>query len=658
MRSLCFPPIHSNSFTSLRVTIMSCETAGNHIVIDLTNGRVKKMEADSRYAYDYLGGRGIATRLFWERVSPETPAFSTQNHLVFVAGLLTGSAAPSANRTTVVTRSPQTGLLTYSTVGGFWGPELKQAGYDALVFSGKSPEPVYVWISDHRIELRDASHLWGRDTRETQRIVRRELDCKHLQLLCIGPAGENRSHLASVEHSIGSGASRAGVGAVMGDKRLKAIAVFGSGDIGVARPDEFQTLCRDIIRKAGPLIESNRKWATDAAPASVREGVYGNFDRRLPFDRSDGYFVDFEVRHKERTVSCYNCSAGCRTAIRLADGSYSFGKCQAYFAFVFASRIQDLAFSMQCFHRCERYGLDVVSTARTVAFVIDLFQNGILTTADTGGLVLGWQQAEMVLALIDSIARREGIGDLLADGVHAAAARIGRGAETRSVCLKKLEALPLHMDQPYMALRCAITDKPDPTRSESYFVSEALNASREWKTAFLKSGNFGYPRALEDLFLQDVNDPDQDYERIVPFTACDMDKNTLTDCTGLCSFWTVYETCNPISPADHLRLIACATGRHMDETEAFTIASRIGALTRAFNVMTGIRRPDDTVPSRYFQTDPAVGRSGLERRRFDRMIDAYYRLRGWNSQGIPTAVTLDALGLPDVRAALEQRDIL
>jgi len=227
--------------------------AVTELEVDLSKGKIEKREGDHQLYETYLGGRGSITRMFWDRVPPETEAFSPENLLIFGVGLLTGTLAPGANRTAIVTLSPQTDLLTYSMLGGYWGAELKQAGYDTLTLAGRSSTPVYLWIDDDQIEIRGAHHLWGKDVRETQTLIRKELDRDKAQNLSIGPAGEHKVYVASIEHSLGSGISRAGVGAVMGDKNLKAIVVYGTKDTSVAKPTEFNEVCGYVLSKTGRL---------------------------------------------------------------------------------------------------------------------------------------------------------------------------------------------------------------------------------------------------------------------------------------------------------------------------------------------------------------------------------------------------------------------
>ena len=314
--------------------------AGIELEIDLSQGKIEKRDNDPQLYENYLGGRGTITKMFWDRVSPEIEPFSPDNLLIFGVGLLTGTTAPGVNRTAILTRSPQTNLLTYSMLGGFWGAEFKHAGYDTLIISGKAPAPVYVCINDENVEIRDANHLWGKDVRESQKIIRQELNKDKAQILCIGPAGEHKVYVATIEQGFGSGVSRAGAGAIMGDKNLKAIAVTGTKDLSIAEPSEFNEVCEYILKKTGRIKKYWDDWAYETGKWLLDKGFYGNFDKFMPIKDSSQFLEAFVEKFKTRVTTCYNCGVGCKSVVSLPDGSYSFLKCQIWFNFLLACKIQ------------------------------------------------------------------------------------------------------------------------------------------------------------------------------------------------------------------------------------------------------------------------------------------------------------------------------
>jgi len=325
---------------------------------------------------------------------------------------------------------------------------------------------------------------------------------------------------------------------------------------------------------------------------------------------------------------------------------------------MFAIKICDIHFSVRCFKLCENYGLDVISTAYLTGFAIDLYQKGIITQADTGGLELKWQDRETPFRMIEKIAKREDIGDILANGVVEASKIIGKGAQEYAYHIKKLEPIPYTID-PYSSLLSSVGDKPDQTRSEGFIASEGLECySTEWRRKYVKDGYFSYPEALKTDFENEYEGRDYDYEKIVPFASYDMDKNSLADCTGVCIFWTGFWQYNPIMVEDHLRLIEYTAGIQMDEEKAMNAAKRTGIMTRAYNAMTGISRKDDTIHQRFFEKPSDTEEPIIDRNKFDEMISRFYKLRAWNHDGIPSAKELDRLGLQDIRIKLEQKGLL
>ena len=390
---------------------------------------------------------------------------------------------------------------------------------------------------------------------------------------------------------------------------------------------------------------------------ALLDGADGYLDRPIPMENAREWLAEFSRTFKTRKSTCNSCAIGCKSVIRLPGGRYSLLKCQSWFNFLLACKIRDLMFSVRCYDLCESYGLDVISTANLIAFAIDLYEKGILTDADTNGLRLRWGSQDLAFALIKAIATREGIGDILANGAFEAARLIGSGAEEHVLHIKKLEPIPYHIDVPYDALRAAVVDKPDVTRAEGFVAAEALGFPRQWKEEYIKSGFFSYPQELQGIFLDDYSGLKEDYEKIIPFVSYEIDKNVLGDCTGICIFWTGFWRYNPILVDDHVRLITYASGIDVDETEAMVIARRIAALTRSYNVCTGTKRKDDTVPRRYFQASPGTSTVPLDREKFEQMKSAYYKMRGWNVEGVPSQTELDRLGLQGVRRDLEARGI-
>ncbi len=631
---------------------------GSNLEIDLSTGNIEKEEADTKLNEAYIGGRGVGTKILWDRVPPEVNPFSPDNLLIFVAGVLNGTIAPGANRTGLITRSPQTNLLTYSNMGGFWAPELKHAGYDNLIISGKSQGPVYIWINNDKVEIRDACHIWGKDTAETRSIIREELKNNKIQILCIGQAGENKVCSASIEHGAGASLSRAGVGALMGDKNVKAIAVYGTKDVNIAQPLEFYELCQKLNKKAERLREFVDNWSYER-DGLLGKAVYGNLNEFRPMENIGGWHDAFLRDYRRRQISCSNCSLRCKHTIRTPDDEYSFIKCVSWYCFIACCKIQDLSFAIKCYTLCEKYGFDTLSCAHLIAFAIDLYEKGILTKKDTEGIHLEYGNADLALLLIEKIAKREGIGEILADGVYEAARKIGKGAEAYAYHVKKLEIpiYPLH--HPYMNLTQSTSDRVDMLKSISAIPQHYVQKSEEIKKEYIESEYWPYPEEFKEYIWDNFDPTGADYDRITKMVSFDVDSNALSDLTGVCIFWTGFWPFNPYLIADHVRLISYATGMSLDEEEGMKIAKKASILVRAYNVILGIRKKDDAPPERFFQepsTPPLF--PAVDRKIFNKTIDAYYKLRGYEKNGIPTKKALDELDLGYVKEALVQRGIL
>ena len=642
--------------------------SGASLEVDLSTGSIEKSQGDRGLYESYLGGKGTNAREFWERVGPEVAPFSPDNPLIIGAGVFTGTIVPSASRAAVTFRSPQTGLHHYSAIGGFWPAEFKHAGYDTLVVSGRSPAPVYLWIDDDKTEIRDASHLSGKGTHETKRLIREELNSQDVQVICIGPAGENKVYGASIEDGTGSSASRGGPGAIMGDKRLKAIAVHGTKDIYVAKPSRLAELSNFILDRTGPLRSYLEDFAQGLNVYEMYAAYFGNLNETIAeahpelqqaISSAADRCQDFIDTQRVREMSCYNCGIRCKQAFRRPDGGISFCKCQSWWTFMFSCKLIDYDFALKSYFLCEQYGLDSVSVARYVAFAIDLYQQGILTKKDTDGMHLEWANPEVAFSLIDKIARREGIGDVLADGTYEAARQIGKGAEEHVHHSKKMEQIiaAATFFAPYGALIQGISDKGDATRNMGNFGGMYWHTGQQEE--YINSGYCRYPKEYEQYLRTEFDFTGDNPEPACQITAYDEESFCITDLTGLCNFWSAFFPDQPIHTRSlKAELIACITGMDLDEDGLTQIARRVINLVRACNIRFGLERKDDSVPKIFFKRTPFPPMQTLDPDKFDRYIDRFYELRGWTREGIPTRETLGQLDLDFVSESLEQDGII
>ncbi len=370
---------------------------GFNLEVDLTRGNIERVQTDPRDTELYLGGLGTNAKILWDRVPPEVEPFSPDNLLIFSAGLLCGTPATGCNRTIVSTISPQTRLMAFSMMGGFWAPELKYAGYDKVILRGKSPDLVYLWINDDKVEIRDASHLQGKGAVETAELIRQELKEPKAQVAAIGLAGENRVYFASIEQGRSS-ASRGGIGAVMGDKGVKAIAVRGTKDINIAQPAEFLELCNEVLeyikfREENPIpgvmpilagLGSPQEMKVHDEKWHTENFMWGNSrTRRKDFWTEEIAKAWTETMENARTrlISCYNCPMKCGATISMPGLPTYMMKCFSKLTYTMAA-MSDLDFGLKIAQRATEYGVDGFSTPQVMAFALELYENGILTDDD------------------------------------------------------------------------------------------------------------------------------------------------------------------------------------------------------------------------------------------------------------------------------------
>lgn len=631
--------------------------AGSHLSFDLEEKKSEREEFRSEVDPLFLGGRGTISKIFWDRVPVETEAFSPKNLLIFGPGFLTGTNTPAANRTIVTTKSPSTNMLTYSAIGGFWASEMRKSGYDSLSIYGKSQNPVYFYISGNHVEIRDASHLWGKDTNETKNVILNEVKDNRAKILCIGPAGENRVYVASIEHSAGASASRAGIGAVMGDKKVKAIVVRGDYDIKLAHPEKYKDLCKKILKRSGKLNEYLSNYSKNRIQGHVNAISYGNMGDQIPWPNVGEKHSEFLKKSRIRKANCSNCPISCKSEIRLPDGRSSFVKCTSWFVFMAATKIRDFSFNMECFNLCERYGLDSTSTANLIAFAIDLFQKGILTEKDTEGLCLKSGDPKIAFALIEKIAFREGIGDLLANGVKEVAKEFGQKIEKNAFHVKGLEILPFQLYTPYMAYASAVSDRADMMKALGQSLTQRLSDTQEAKKNYIQSGFFPYPNDFKKYLWAPIEYPGEDYERYAKCISYEAENIALSDCVGTCIYWTGHYPFPPFQDGDIARLVSFATGIDFDTQEVMKIAKRVTNLIRSYHLLSGMTILEDTVPMKFFEEAPNPPKLVVDRGKMEKLKANYYKIRGWNKNGIPKKSTLKNLNLDFVLKAFEKEKL-
>jgi benzoyl-CoA reductase subunit BamB len=561
--------------------------------------------------------------------------------------------------------------MAFSMMGGFWAPELKYAGYDKVILRGKSPDLAYLWINNDKVEIRDAAHLQGKGATETAELIRRELNEPKAQVASIGLAGENRVYFASVEQGRSS-ASRGGIGAVMGDKGLKAIAVRGTGDINVAQPAEYLELCNEVLeyikfREENPIpgvmpilagLGSPQEMQVNDEKWHTENFMWGNSrHRRKGFwnDEVEKQWTDTMTKARTRLISCYNCPMKCGATISMPGLPTYMMKCFSKLTYTMAA-MSDLDFGLRIAQRATEYGVDGFSAPQVMAFALELYENGILTDKDFPGMPS--DSEGRFYWLLDRIVRREGIGDVLANGTYWAAQEIGKGAEAYAHNnIKKHEQLPLKLSMlnPIYFLMYSTGEKINITQIEGQFP-QAPFPKREQREAFVKDW-FQVP---DEKFKQYFLDWELRGENSIPYyptveMTCDIvdwqeKMHYIDDGLGMCSGLSSF----PLKPPYHIhnypKFISAGAGIDMDEAKLTQAAKRYRTLVRAVNISRGMRRKDEKPPENHWKKRfPELEKE---------LLDTYYKFKGWNNEGIPTKESLHELDLDYVSEDFIQRGIL
>ena len=646
--------------------------AGYNLEIDLTRGNIERVETDPALLKTHLGGLGTSVKIHYDRVGPEVQAFDPENLLIFSTGLLCGTPAFSANRTLVSFISPQTGLLAYPMMGGFWSSELKYAGYDKVVIRGKSPKLIYIYINNDKVELCDASHLKGKGAVETQDLIREELKDPNIQVAAIGLAGENRCFTASIEQSRSS-SSRGGGGAVMGDKNIKAIAVRGTKPVNLARGEDFMEHMKEIakyinFRNETPLPEImtivsgigspqmmkhvDEKWHTESF-------AWGNARvRRKDFwtDEIEKNWSESQTNAIKRLISCFNCPQQCGALINHDDVPPYMIKCFSKLTYTMAAFVDDLDFTWRICKQAFEYGLDSFSTPQILAFAVELYEEGIFTDEDFKGCPM--DKEGRFFWLLDRVARREGIGDYLADGTYWAARRIGKGAEKFDHnTTKKHEQMniKLGMLDPLYYLMFATNEKISITQIEGNWPQAAF-PKKEMREEFVKD----WPQLPAEKFKKYFVDWEPRGEMANPqYPPPEMASeivdwmemlHNIDDALGICAGMGSFCMKPPYHVHNYPKLISAATGMDVTKEDVKKIVNRSRNLHRAFNNIRGMRRKDELPPEDHWK------------HRFpdleETLMMKYYKYKGWNKEGIPTRERLHELDLDYVADDLEKRGIL
>ncbi len=633
--------------------------AGKILRINLTDEKVSEEPLDASTAKKFIGGRGLGVKILFDELKRGVDPLGPDNKIVIATGVLTGIPIPGNARHIVMAKSPLTGVWGESPAGGFFGQELKSAGYDAIIIEGKAAKPVYLWLHDGETEVKDASHLWGKLTRDVQRDIIKEVKDDRAVVACIGPAGENLVKFASVFFDFNHVAGRTGMGAVMGSKKLKAIVVRGKQKLKYSNEQKLIDLSLKELANKGENARRGPYWP-DALDkyGSNADFIYWQLSGRLP---TQNFRMCTFPGHKNltaetvsetiliRTHTCPYCPIPCNRIVQVhepyeVDPDYCGPEYETTAALGSFCMNDNLAALAKANELCNKYAMDTISTGVTIAFAMECYEKGLITTKDTEGLDLSWGNPEAVVQLTEKIARRQGIGDLLAEGVRIAAKKIGQGAEEFAMHIKGQE-MPMHEGRGKKGhgLSFAISN-----RGACHLQMESDDLFEEAK----------YPEiGIDETVKADRLYTGPEKVKLVKIVN---DLFILYDCLPICR-WTVYP-CGGRRLETFAEIINAATGWDVTIGELMTVGERTCNLERAFNIREGITRKDDVLPKRLMEEPLPEGPykgEVLSKDVLDKMLDYWYELRGWNNKtGIPTREKLKELGLENATRQLEQQGLL
>ena len=596
---------------------------GKILDVDLTSATVSEAELDRSMAADYMGGKGFGAKILYDQLPPGCDPLSADNILVFATGPLTGTFAPSSGRFEVCTKSPATGLWLDCNCGGYFGPELKFAGYDVVIIRGKSPKPTLLVIADNNFELKPADELWGVDAITTHRRIKDDFG-KDYKVACIGPAGEKGVLFAGIISEYRA-LGRGGAGAVMGSKNLKAIAVHGNGSIPLYDSDTFMKTCREAFNELANSPDTGggrQKYGTNVILSLMDEvGLHPvrNFQKGK-FEGADSVSENTIEAHYVRNKACYGCPIYCSKIAEVKEGKYkgSFTEGPEYenvWSFGANCENVDVGAIIQAEYLCDYYGLDGITAGNVIGFLMECTEKGLLKESDIG-FPMAFGNDESIINAIHLIGKAEGPGKLWGQGVKKLAEQI-EGAQDLAMHVKGLE-LPAYdpRGSAGMALAYATSDRGG-CHLRSWPIGDELLATQDRMDLVSLEFKAELVKTQQDLFC-------------------------MVNCSGMCLFATFAVNLKQITPFLH-----AATGLdgYSSSEEVMKIGERVNNLVRLFNMREGLTRDMDTLPKRFFSEPLKEGPNRNRVVELDQLMDEYYMVRGWNEAGVPKDTKLKELGL-------------
>ena len=606
---------------------------GKILRVNLTNKTFVEENTSEKMARDFVGGAGFGVKTLFDEVPPTADPLGPENKLVFAVGPFTGTTVPCASRVALTTKSPLTGAVGMALSGGYFPAEIKFAGYDALIIEGKAEKPVYLWIKDGKVTFHSAELMWGTKTFDCQQMIKSDLRDQNIRIACIGPAGENLCKISSIINERRAMA-RKGVGAVMGSKNLKAIAIRGTKEVPIADAQAFKE-ARAVLNKH--MKENDNLYphfshtgTTNGVSWMCEIGVFPtkNFSATgefAPADTLGEHVTNPKIIGKDR---CYNCPVGCSQIRLVKEGKYAGAltegpEFESMYGLGGATAVENFDAVIAADRLCDELGLDTMSAGASIGFAMELYEKGILTKKDTDGVDLKFGNEDAFLELFHKMAYRRGLGNVLADGVRAAAGKIGRGSEKYAMHVKGLEL-------------------------SGYDVRGAKAMGVNYATAFTGADHCrGY--AFQEIWGVPVPYAVDRFsiEGKGKLTKWNQDIGTgVCDCTTMCIF--VLDVAIPhVLGQVNAALMTSLTGMPFKEEDLMALGERVNNLARVFNILAGLGRKDDTLPDRMGEPIKGGNSKGhfISKEDLGKMLDEYYQVRGWTAQGVPTEEKLKSLNL-------------
>jgi len=626
---------------------------GTILRVDLSRRKITKEPLNEDIVAKYIGGKGLNQKYIYDELKPHADPLGTDNKIIFGVGPCNGTIVPGSSRLTVTTKSPLSGFIGDSNSAASLSVELKYAGYDMVIIEGESDKPVYLWINNDHAELKDAGYLWGKKVQDTRMALENEIGDAGIAVVSIGPAGENLVKIACLIGDLGRACGRTGIGAVMGSKKLKSVVVRGTNGVRVANKQQLEKTVREIVqawREVGTVVyESWKALGTSGLPSPnrpVKNYQQATFEQRDAISgklAAENYFL--------QAKSCLTCPVPCDHVYVINTGPFAgtWGSdFQAGTLWFYGDMVgvKDLDLVMRASAISNDYGLDFVGMSGIIAFLMECFQRGILTSGDVDGLNLEWGNGDTILKLIDMTTYRKGFGAILADGVKHASEHIGRGSEKYAMHVKGL-----------------VLDTYDPRSHKGRGLAYAVaNRGAEHCATLLNAeasaGIFGFDHSKGE-FLGGKPLPPTEEEGKASLVEWYENMRTFENCMEMCTFGDRFYHKETGRLGTLANLFNAVTGFELTEDDIMLIGERVVNLGRAFNLREGLTRKDDTLPERFSKEKMPDGTAKGQTIDLERMIKEYYQLRGWDEKtGIPTRSKLIELDLKGVIDDLKLNDII